>query len=132
LVSPNGFREFEISNTDNLVFFRGVNQSFPTGVSVNDGEWHHLAVSIRMDAESWKINLFVDTVMVAQRTLPTYREIAAGKRHGTNQQACCSGPCCSIPAGTAIVLGQRSSCIFARPIPDIVAAGDCFNAILIP
>jgi hypothetical protein len=83
LVSPNGFREFEISNTDNLVFFRGVNQSFPTGVSVNDGEWHHLAVSIRMDAESWKINLFVDTVMVAQRTLPTYREIAAGKRHGT-------------------------------------------------
>jgi hypothetical protein len=90
LVSPQGFREFEISNTDNLVFFRGVNQSFPTGVSVNDGEWHHLAVAIRIDAESWKINLFVDTILVAQRTLPTYREIAAGERHRTNlQQARC-------------------------------------------
>ena len=67
-----------VQNTDNLVFFRGVNQSAPTGVSVNDGEWHHLAVSIRIDAASWNINLFVDTQMVAQRTLPTYKEIASG------------------------------------------------------
>jgi hypothetical protein len=78
MMAPDGFREFEISNTDNLVFFRGVNQSAPTGVSVNDGEWHHLAVSIRIDAENWAISLFVDTALVAQRTLPTYKEIAAG------------------------------------------------------
>ena len=79
MIAPSGFREFEISNTDNLVFFRGVNQSAPTGVSVNDGEWHHLAVSIRIDAMSWTINLFVDTQLVAQRTLPTYKEIASGE-----------------------------------------------------
>ena len=78
MTAPNGFREFEISNTDNLVFFRGVNQSAPTGISVNDGEWHHLAVSIRIDAVNWSISLFVDTALVALRTLPTYREINAG------------------------------------------------------
>ena len=81
MMAPNGFREFEISNTNNLVFFRGVNKSAPTGISVNDGEWHHLAVSIRIDAEKWNINLFVDTAMVAQRTLPTYKEISAGMWH---------------------------------------------------
>ena len=81
MTAPNGFREFEISNTDNLVFFRGVNQSAPTGISVNDGEWHHLAVSIRIDAVNWSISLFVDTALVAQRTLPTYREIHAGVPH---------------------------------------------------
>jgi hypothetical protein len=78
MLAPDGFREFEISNTDNLVFFRGANKSAPTGISVNDGEWHHLAVSIRIDAEYWTISLFIDTAMVAQRTLPTYKEIAAG------------------------------------------------------
>ncbi len=81
MIAPNGFREFEISNTDNLVFFRGVNQSAPTGISVNDGEWHHLAVSIRIDAVNWSISLFIDTALVAQRTLPTYREINAGVHH---------------------------------------------------
>jgi hypothetical protein len=81
MIAPNGFREFEISNTDNLVFFRGVNQSAPTGISVNDGEWHHLAVSVRIDAVNWSISLFIDTALVAQRTLPTYREINAGLHH---------------------------------------------------
>jgi hypothetical protein len=78
MIAPNGFREFEISNTDNLVFFRGLNRSAATGVSVNDGEWHHLAVSIRIDPQQWIVNLFVDTELVATRSLPSYEEIAAG------------------------------------------------------
>jgi len=78
MLAPDGFREFEISNTDNLVFYRGANKSAPTGISVNDGERHHLAVSIRIDAEYWTVSLFIDTAMVALRTLLTYKEIAAG------------------------------------------------------
>jgi hypothetical protein len=92
MIAPSGFREFEISNTDNLVFFRGVNKSAPTGISVNDGEWHHLAVAIRIGAVNWSISLFVDTALVAQRTLPAYREIAAGVWRQLNERTVRDAP----------------------------------------
>ena len=41
-------REFEIADTSNIFFYHFNNRSQPTGVSVNDGFWHHLAFSFRL------------------------------------------------------------------------------------
>ncbi|KAJ1493973.1 hypothetical protein T484DRAFT_1767267, partial [Baffinella frigidus] len=41
-------REFEIADTSNIFFYHLNNRSNPTGVSVNDGRWHHLAFSFRL------------------------------------------------------------------------------------
>lgn len=86
-----GSREFEIRDLDDVRILRGMNESSSSRVSVNDGKWHQLGVSWRIDG---RLRLYVDGRLVYKTQLP------AGE---------------ALPAAGSIILGQSAAVNYSSP-----------------
>ena len=89
-VSKSG-RELEIRDLNDLRLLRGMNETSSSGVSVNDGQWHQLGVSWRLDG---RVRMYVDGRIVHKTQMPV-------------------GP--ALPAAGSIILGQSAAVNYSSP-----------------
>jgi hypothetical protein len=65
-ISPAG-RELEIRDLNDVRLLRRANETASTAISVNDGTWHHLAVTWQLDG---RVKVYVDGRLVHRTILP--------------------------------------------------------------
>jgi Concanavalin A-like lectin/glucanases superfamily len=75
-----GAQPFIVKNPTNLEVLFGTNTSGPTGVSINTGTWHQLAVEFeRLDASSYSVAVYIDGTLLFQTSgLVSINTLAAG------------------------------------------------------